>query len=42
MQSVGFKEWALVCQALGTGRQSIILRKGGIATTWGAGTYVTH
>jgi len=31
MQSVGFKEWALVCEALGTGRQSIILRKGGIA-----------
>ena len=31
MQSIGFKEWALVCEALGTGRQSIILRKGGIA-----------
>jgi len=31
MQSVGFKEWAVVCQALGDGRQSIILRKGGIA-----------
>lgn len=29
--SVGFKEWALVCGALGSGRQSIILRKGGIA-----------
>lgn len=29
--SVGFKEWALICEALGTGRQSIILRKGGIA-----------
>ena len=29
--SIGFKEWALVCDALGTGRQSIILRKGGIA-----------
>ncbi|MEO8204561.1 MAG: DUF1802 family protein [Chthoniobacterales bacterium] len=28
---IGFKEWALVCEALGTGRQSIILRKGGIA-----------
>ncbi len=26
-----FKEWALVCEALGCGRQSIILRKGGIA-----------
>jgi hypothetical protein len=29
--STGFKEWALVCEALGSGRQSIILRKGGIA-----------
>ena len=27
----GFKEWALVCDALGRGEQSIILRKGGIA-----------
>src|SRR4051812_40409364 len=31
MESVGFKEWAAVCDALGGGRQSIILRKGGIA-----------
>jgi hypothetical protein len=31
MESVGFKEWAMVCEALGRGRQSIILRKGGIA-----------
>jgi hypothetical protein len=31
MQSVGFKEWALVCEALGRGEQSILLRKGGIA-----------
>jgi hypothetical protein len=30
MKSIGFKEWALVCQALGRGKQSIILRKGGI------------
>ncbi len=29
--SFGFKEWALICEALGAGRQSIILRKGGIA-----------
>ena len=29
--SIGFKEWALVCEELGSGRQSIILRKGGIA-----------
>ncbi|MEO6054807.1 MAG: DUF1802 family protein [Chthoniobacterales bacterium] len=28
---IGFKEWALVCEALGTGQQSLILRKGGIA-----------
>jgi hypothetical protein len=31
MESVGFKEWAIVCEALGRGEQSIILRKGGIA-----------
>jgi hypothetical protein len=31
MESVGFKEWALVCNALGRGMQSVILRKGGIA-----------
>ena len=31
MQRIGFKEWALVCEALGEGRQTIILRKGGIA-----------
>ena len=31
MQSVGFKEWALVCEALGYGEQTILLRKGGIA-----------
>ncbi len=31
MESVGFKEWALVCAALGRGEQSVILRKGGIA-----------
>ena len=29
--AVGFKDWALVCAALSSGRQSIILRKGGIA-----------
>ena len=27
----GFKEWTLICDALGHGAQSIILRKGGIA-----------
>jgi hypothetical protein len=31
MESVGFKEWALVCAAIGRGEQSILLRKGGIA-----------
>lgn len=31
MKSVGFKEWAIVCDALGNGAQSVILRKGGIA-----------
>ena len=31
MESIGFKEWSLVCDALGRGEQSIILRKGGIA-----------
>jgi hypothetical protein len=31
MQSIGFKEWALVCAALGEGRQKVIIRKGGIA-----------
>jgi len=29
--AVAFKEWSLVCDALGRGEQSIILRKGGIA-----------
>jgi hypothetical protein len=28
--SVGLKEWAVVCHALATGRQIILLRKGGI------------
>lgn len=31
MKSVGFKEWALICDALGRGEQTILLRKGGIA-----------
>lgn len=29
--TVGFKEWSLVCEAMGLGWQSIILRKGGIS-----------
>jgi len=28
--SIAFKEWAIICRALGSGGQSIILRKGGI------------
>lgn len=32
---VAFKEWAAVCRALGEGRQSVILRKGGIAEEGG-------
>lgn len=31
IMSIGFKEWTLICDALGRGEQSIILRKGGIA-----------
>lgn len=30
MNAIAFKEWAAVCLALGTGRQTVILRKGGI------------
>lgn len=30
MTITGFKEWQVVCDALATGRQSLILRKGGI------------
>lgn len=29
-QNMAFKEWAVICDALGTGRQSLIIRKGGI------------
>lgn len=29
--AAAFKEWALICEALGSGRQSLIIRKGGIA-----------
>jgi hypothetical protein len=31
MESAGLKEWAIVCEAMGRGEQSIILRKGGLA-----------
>ena len=33
--STAFKEWAGVCHALGTGRQVLIVRKGGIAEVGG-------
>jgi len=29
--TAAYKEWAIVCEALGSGQQSVILRKGGIA-----------
>ncbi len=29
--TVGYKEWSLVCEALGAGVQTVLLRKGGIA-----------
>ncbi len=29
--AIAFKEWALVCEALGSGNQSVLLRKGGLA-----------
>jgi hypothetical protein len=37
----GFKEWTLICAALGSGAQSLILRKGGIAEG-GAGFRFAH
>ena len=33
--TIGFKEWQAVCDALGRGEQSLILRKGGIADASG-------
>jgi hypothetical protein len=27
---IAFKEWALICRALATGQQTLVLRKGGI------------
>lgn len=35
MLSIAFKEWAVICEALAAGRQSVILRKGGIAEEGG-------
>lgn len=31
IMNAAFKEWAVVCEALGAGQQSVIIRKGGIA-----------
>ena len=33
--SIAFKEWAVICEALAAGRQTVILRKGGIAEVGG-------
>src|SRR6516165_5497703 len=38
--AVAFKEWALVCDALIDGRQSLIPRKGGISEGHGPGVFV--
>jgi len=35
MLKYAFKEWAVICQALGEGRQALILRKGGLAEATG-------
>jgi hypothetical protein len=35
MLKIAFKDWAVICRALAAGRQSLILRKGGIAETGG-------
>ena len=35
MLNIAFKEWAVVCRAIGEGQQTVILRKGGIAETGG-------
>ena len=35
MLAIAFKEWAVICRALAQGRQSLILRKGGIAEAQG-------
>lgn len=35
MLGIAFKEWAAICEALASGRQALILRKGGIAEAEG-------
>ncbi len=36
MLQVAFKEWAVVCHAIGQGQQRVILRKGGISEVGGS------
>jgi hypothetical protein len=38
--SIAFKEWTGVCDALARGRQSVILRKGGIREGGGPGAFI--
>ncbi len=40
--STAFKEWAVICRALITGRQDIILRKGGIVEPGGSFQLLTN
>ncbi|HLL89611.1 MAG TPA: DUF1802 family protein, partial [Tepidisphaeraceae bacterium] len=40
--NVALKEWAAVCDAVGSGRQLLLLRKGGIQEDAGAGKFVVE
>jgi len=42
MLNVAFKEWAVICAALATGKQALIIRKGGIAETDGGLFHPEH
>ena len=37
--NAAFKEWAVICEALGSGQQSVLIRKGGIAEGRGGFTF---
>ena len=37
MLDLALKEWAVICDLLATGRQTLVLRKGGIAEEQGPG-----
>ena len=39
MLDIALKEWAVVCNLLLEGRLAVLLRKGGIAETGGAGVF---